>query len=376
MLIDRPQILNIMQCANLGGMEKTTLEIMSALKQKGAHCQLVSLNPIAGLGPLLAQRELPAKGLSYRGPAGLLSIPAMASEFRQIPEPDAIIMSGHNLAAFAALAGLDCKRRLLSIHFHHTGVKSRWQWRLIYAAAMRIFPRIAFCADFIRMEAEEICPMLRDVSLTMRYPFPLPARPAQQDRQAARRALGLPESAAIIGNAGWLIPRKRWDVFLRVAAQISQLRNDVVFLICGDGPLKSELIGQCAALGLSEKVRWLGWQQDLTQFYLSLDVALFNSDWDARGRTPLEAGAYEVPVVASVLHGGLREVIASDEVGFLADRHDEEWLAEKVLLLLENDEVRRRTGAACRKVLADRYNPGRYAGEVLQLLGLEARGTP
>lgn len=365
----RPQVLHILQCANLGGMEKSTLEMMSALRALGCDNRLVSLNPIAGLGPLLKQRGIPAKGLNYRGPAGILSIPAMAREFRR-SSADGVVMSGHNMAAFASLAAMRCKHKILFEHYYHTGVKPRWQWKLIYAAAMRIFPRIAFCSDFIRAEAENIYPPLRTVSVTRPNSFPLPPRPLKEDRAAARKTLGIPEGTLVVGNAGWIIPHKRWDVFLRVAAMVSGQNRDVTFLACGDGPLRNQMMEQSRALGLGDKVRWLGWQKDLTPFYLSLDVLLFNSDWDALGRTPLEAGAYEVPAVASVLHGGLKEVISSEEVGFLLDRHDEDWLADKTLHLLGSPDLRRKIGATCRRVLAERHDPRQNAVEVLKLLDL------
>jgi glycosyltransferase involved in cell wall biosynthesis len=370
MLAVNPQLLHIMQCANLGGMERSTLELMSALSTFGCSNRLVSLNPILGLGPLLDERGIPARGLSYRGPAGMLSIAAMAREFRRGPKPDGVVMTGPNLAAFIALAGLRCKKRLLFVHYHHAGVKSRSEWRLIYAAAMRIFPRIGFCSDFIRREAEEIYPPLRRISVTQYNPYQLPPRPREEERSAVRRALGIPDGTAVVGNAGWLIQRKRWDVFLRTAAKITAQRRDVVFLACGDGPLREKLREQCRSLGLDGQVRWLGWQEDLTRFYLSLDVLLFNSDWDALCRAPLEAGAYEVPAVASCIHGGIREVISSEEVGFLLDRHDEDWLAEKTLLLLESPELRRKMGTACRTVLAEKHDPARNALEVLSLLDL------
>jgi glycosyltransferase involved in cell wall biosynthesis len=362
-------ILNIMQCANLGGMERSTLELMSALQAVGCTNRLVSLNPIGELGPLLAQRGIPALGLRYRGPSGLLSITEMARTFRLGQKPDGLVMTGHNMAAFAALTGLDCKK-ILFIHFHHTGVKPRLQWKLIYAGAMRIFSRIAFCADFVRAEAEEIYPPVREVSVTQPNCFRLPPRPSNEDRAAARKALGIHDGALVVGNAGWLIKRKRWDVFLRTARLVSEQCQDSVFLACGDGPLRNELMEQASAMGLGERMRWLGWQQNLTTFYLSLDVLLFNSDWDALGRTPLEAGAFEVPTVASVLHGGLQEVIISERIGFLLDRHDEDWLAEKTLLLLKSPELRHEMGAACREILAERYDPERNAAEMLKLLGL------
>jgi hypothetical protein len=69
-----------MQCANLGGMEHSTLEMMSSLHDLGCSPRLVSLHPIAALGPLLEKRGIPARGLKYRRPWGMLSIPEMASE--------------------------------------------------------------------------------------------------------------------------------------------------------------------------------------------------------------------------------------------------------------------------------------------------------
>ncbi len=367
-LMNPPHLLHIIQCAELGGMEKSTIELIVALRSIGVENRLVSLHPIGELDSLLRYHAIQAKGLSYRGPLGSFSIPAMAQEFRRLPQPDGIVMTGHNASAFAALTGMRCRRKILYIHFHHRGVKPLWQWRAIYAAAVRLFPRIAFCTDFIREEAEEIYPPLRSVSLTLGNSFHLPSLPRMGDRQAARIRLGIPAEARVVGNAGWLIERKRWDVFLRVAAAITDQIPEVVFLAAGDGPLRGELEGQCDAMGLKDRVRWLGWQKDLTDFYRSLDVLLFNSDMDALGRTVLEAGAYGVPTVASVAYGGLRDVISSEGLGFLIDRHDEEWLAEKTIFLLENPTIGRRIGIACRAVLAERHDPETNARELLRLL--------
>ncbi len=367
-----PNILHIMQCANLGGMEKSTLEMMSAARSLGCSNRLISLNPIGGLGPLLKERGIPAKGLDYRGPAGALSLPEMAWAFREGVCSDGVVMTGHNLAAFAALAGHKCKKRVLFVHFHHEGVMPRLQWRVVYAAAMQIFPRIAFCSDFIREEAEDIYPALRKISVTRPDCFRLPPVSSERDRAAARKLLGISDGVAVVGNAGWLIQRKRWDVFLRTAARVASERPDTVFVACGDGPMRQELTELSRALGLGDRVRWLGWQKDLTNFYLSLDVLLFNSDWDALGLTPLEAACFGVPTVASVLHGGLGEVVHSERLGFLSSRHDEDWLAEKTILLLRNRELGREMAAACRMVVADRHDPLRNAIKLLELLDLSA----
>jgi glycosyltransferase involved in cell wall biosynthesis len=359
-----------MQCSNLGGMEKTTLEMMTAERSLGCDNRLISLHPIGGLGPLLTEQGIPARGLHYRGPAGVLSIPEMARAFREGVSPDGIVMTGHNLSASLALAGHKCKNRILFVHFHHEGVMPRRQWQIVYAAAMRVFPRIAFCADFIREEAEDIYPPLRRISLTRPDCFKLPPVPSESDRIAARKKLGIPEEAVVVGNAGWLIQRKRWDIFFRAAARIASQHPAAQFVVCGDGPMRQELTELSCAMGLQGKVKWLGWQKHLRDFYLSLDVLLFTVDWDALSRMPLEAAVHGVPTVVSALHSGLSEVIVSEKTGFLTNRHDEEWLAEKALLLLQNPKLRREMVRACREVLARRHDPERNARALLELLDL------
>jgi len=126
-------------------------------------------------------------------------------------------------------------------------------------------------------------------------PFVVPENVASaSERDSARRRFGLPKDAFVVGNAGWLIARKRWDVFLRVACEVSRRTSDAHFVIAGDGPDRSRLEALAKKLGIESKVTWLGWQSNTAQVYSSLDVVLFNSDWDALGRTPIEAVVHGV----------------------------------------------------------------------------------
>ena len=98
-------------------------------------------------------------------------------------------------------------------------------------------------------------------------------------------------------------------MFLRTAQLISRQVPHALFLIAGDGEERAKLEALAGELQIAERVKWLGWQKGLTQFYQCLDVMLFNSDWDAVGLAPLEAINYGVPLVASVQQGGLREIL-------------------------------------------------------------------
>jgi glycosyltransferase involved in cell wall biosynthesis len=363
------RILNLIQCTNLGGMEQANLERLCGLQSLGHSIELISLNPLGDLQPLLVQHGIPATGLAYRGRGGWRSAGQLCSTLRQ-RNADALIMTGHNLLAMLALGDLCRGRRLLAIHFHHTGVKPEWQWRLIYRVARHRFQAVTFPSDFVRREAEAIYPPLAAISHTIRDPLLLPEPVDQDGRLAARRALGIPVNSKVIGNAGWLIKRKRFDVFLRVAQRIAAKHPDAVFVIAGDGPERATLLELSEDLEIADRLRLLGWCQSLETFYYALDVLLFSADWDTLPRTPLEAMSYGIPVVASVEHGGLSEIISRSDCGVLLQEHDVLTLAHVVTDLLNNKPRATAIGQAGRARVGELCDPTHHADMMSHLLRL------
>ena len=355
-------------------MEQCALLLAEELISLGLEVEFLSLNPLGALAPLLHDAGIPASSAGYRGFAGWRSFLATRRILRA-NRADAMIMVGHNLMAMLAAGTKWRGRQILCMHFHHAGVKRAWTWRLIYTLAARRFREIVFPSNFILDEACRIAPFIRPKARVVANPIAMPSVRTESDIQAARSRLGLKPSDKIVGNAGWLISRKRWDVFLDVAAEVARQVPSAQFLIAGDGPDRRELERQSGQLGLNGRVRWLGWQKDLADFYLALDVMLFNSDFDAMGRTPLEAMSYGVPLVGSVVNCGLPEVIDCDDVGILLRNHDIPALSAHVIRLLRDQESSRALGQRGRARVEDVSCPRRHALEVLRALGVEPSGV-
>ena len=277
-------------------------------------------------------------------------------------------MTGHHLLAMFALGNLSVGNRVLAIHFHHAGVKPIWQWRVIYYFACKKFQAITFPSDFIRKEAEVIYPPVKFLSHTIRNPLSIPPVTTDNDRRKSRKYFGIPDDAMVVGNAGWLIPRKRFDIFLHVAQKVIASVPKVIFIIAGDGEDKSRLHDLAANLGIIDNIMWLGWQRDVTPFFQSLDIMLFNSDFDAMGMSPLEAMSFGVPLVASVVHGGLKEIIDNDKYGFLLDTHNVVKLSNYVIYLLQNPTIAREIALTGRQRVADVSNSHEHAKNIECLL--------
>jgi len=350
------RILNIIQCANLGGMEQANLQRLLGLRAAGHEIELLSLHPVGALGPVLARHGIPACGLAYRGRGGWRSVRTLRRALAAV-SADALIMTGHNLLAMLALGDTCRGRRVLALHYHHTDVKPAWQWRLVYRAALRRFKAITFPSDFVRREAEALYPPIASISHTVRDPMSLPGPVDPGQRTRARQALGLPPDAKIIGT-------------LRVMRAVSLAEPKALGVIAGDGPERAQLTRLCEELGLADRVVWLGWQERTADVYRSLDVMLFNSDWDALGRAPLEALSHGIPLVASLRHGGLGEILDRTQHCTLLDRHDTSALAEAVLGILRNPVGAQAQALAARDHIRQVTSTARHTAALSRLLAL------
>lgn len=110
--------------------------------------------------------------------------------------------------------------------------------------------------------------------------------------------------------------------------------------------LKSKLTSDIA-----EKVTFTGFiaRQDLVDRYYGADIFVFPPIWgEGFGLPPVEAMAAGLPVVGS-RSGALPETVAEGETGFLVEKKDPRALAQQILRLLKDDDLREKMGRAARK---------------------------
>jgi glycosyltransferase involved in cell wall biosynthesis len=110
-------------------------------------------------------------------------------------------------------------------------------------------------------------------------------------------------------------------------------------------------------LGLSERVKFLGFLTDIRPFYQAIDLAVVPSLIEPLGRIPLEAASYEKPCVAFAA-GGLPETIQHGETGWLVPVGDVAQLRETLRNFLDSPSPK--MGYAARKWVEKISEPRRY----------------
>jgi L-malate glycosyltransferase len=142
-------------------------------------------------------------------------------------------------------------------------------------------------------------------------------------------------------------PVKRVLDAVRILERVVQ-EVPAVLLMVGEGPERSSAQALARRLGLHDRVRFLGTQERVEGIAALADVFLLPSELESFGLSGLEAMACEVPVIGSDA-GGMPELVAHGETGFLCPVGDVEGMAARCVELLKDDPRRRAMGAAGRK---------------------------
>lgn len=160
------------------------------------------------------------------------------------------------------------------------------------------------------------------------------------DRVEARARFGLPAAGRVVLFLARLVPSKRPLDFLRAAARVPRGREDVVFVVAGDGPERAAC-ERAVHADLAGRVRFLGTvaHDDVPRLMSASDVFVSTSTHSNRALPTCEALLCGVPVVAYDT-GDTATVVHDGETGVVVGDGDVDALAAAVTRLLDDDDAR------------------------------------
>lgn len=169
--------------------------------------------------------------------------------------------------------------------------------------------------------------------------------PDRAARLAKRKELGLGEEEFALLSVGELIPRKNHALVLEALARLRRegKLEKIRYLICGRGKIEAELRQKAEALGVANRVAFLGYRKDVPQLCNACDLFVFMSLQEGLPVALMEAMACGLPVVCSRIRGNT-DLVESGVNGEILDSTPEA-LAESIQRL-RLDPVRRERYAA------------------------------
>lgn len=174
-----------------------------------------------------------------------------------------------------------------------------------------------------------------------------------EDAQTVRERYQL-SRPHIVGMVATLSNKKDHPTFLEAAMQILDKRDDVTFLVIGEGP-NSEACKAMVPERYQAHIRFPGNVTPVESLVNVFTVGVLATFTEGISNTIMEYMALGKPVVASD-GGGTREILIDGETGFLCKVTDVEDLSAKITALLDNPPLAKKMGAAGKKRIREDFN--------------------
>ena len=225
-----------------------------------------------------------------------------------------------------------------------------WISRQRYLATAKVFAISNFVAESVLASGiprERIALVYEGVEI--------PAKIAERARDSARRKWKVGGEEFVFASVGYLLPEKGHEHLIRAVARVAQQHSQCKLLLAGDGPERRHLEMLTVGLGLRDRVRFAGVIEEISEIYTASDAFVFPSLAEPLGTSMLTAMAYGLPSIG-VASGGVPEYVEPGVSGLLVKEAAAEDLAQEMVRLLQNAELRHRLGTQARKRIGEKFS--------------------
>ena len=195
---------------------------------------------------------------------------------------------------------------------------------------------------------------------------------------AFRRRFGIPDSHQIVTQVCWMIPEKGISDFLGMARAVAARKDDVHFVLVGEGNHREQYMKDAEAMGLANRITWTGMMDDPfgEGVFHAADVVCQFSQWEeVFGWMIAEAMAHSKPVVATRV-GGIPELIIDGVSGYLVNRGNCELMSERVLDLLKDAQARARMGQIASEIVQTKFDLRKNVTQLIKSYGITPSEAP
>ncbi|UUP16293.1 glycosyltransferase family 4 protein [Nitratireductor thuwali] len=258
-----------------------------------------------------------------------------------------VLLHAHSSKALetALLARFGQKVPLVVSRHNAFSVKSGWKYRMADAViAVSQAARGALARAKVPVSRITVIP---------------PAVDRERFANPTTERFGISDKAVVVLCAAAFAEEKDHETLLKAWKQVEAEERDAHLVLAGDGPLRAAMHQFCRELGL-ERVLFVGWRDDLPDLVAGCDIAVLSSRLEGLPTFLCEAQWVGKPVAATDA-GGAGEAIANGHTGFLSEVADPVALAQNLLRLTKNADLRKKFGLAAAARAQRLFDPNAVA---------------
>ncbi|HFE63223.1 MAG TPA: glycosyltransferase [Caldithrix sp.] len=346
------RILHLLNELTLAGKELQTLRLVKNINPAKYDCKIALMNCTFPLEKLGAE-QLPILLLNKK-PGNDWRIPFKINRICRNNRID--IVHTHSWGTLiegvmgAKMAGVP-----VLVHSEYGTFPSEWKYRLVEKTFWSLTNRLVVVSgdlkkriwQSIQFPPDRLRIIYNSVDETKFFP-------SHSLRVQFRRVFGFSQKDFIVGTIGRFHEVKNHEMLLRAAAKLIHNGHDLQVVLVSKGQREQVLRDLSASLGIANRLHFLGFQLDINLIMNGLDVFALTSFSEGCSTVLLEAMFCEKAIVATNV-GGNPELIADRYTGLLVGSNDHEQLAQKILFLKKNQDVRSDLGRNARRIAFEKF---------------------
>ena len=356
------RVLHLYSSWTAGGAEKLMLSLAQALEKNG----IVNIIAAPAGSYVLEQAKktgLKAYPLTIKGsfdPAGIFKL------WRIVEKEKVDILHAHQGKLFWPCVIIKKLRQSkIKVIFHrHAHLPHKFYSRSHYLHADRVIA----ISQIVAKDLEEIEKVPKRLLRIIYNGTDFKRFDLGVSGNEVRKRYGL-TGKDVIGTIGQMNkPMGKGQRYLiETAAMLKDRLPDNRYLIVGEGPILPDLKKMAQKLGVSDRVIFPGYQEDIEKFIAAMDIFCFLS-WDREGfgQVMVEAQALGKPVIGTDI-GGIPETFRDGVTGVLIPPQNPEILAKAIEELLSDRASMKRMGAEASKFVNEKFSLEGMAKSIVEV---------
>jgi glycosyltransferase involved in cell wall biosynthesis len=306
-----------------------TAALREQLRTMGVRCHSL---PLAATQPRSRGEALRLAASQARMTLGLLRHVRPTTVLVVLPHPD-------QAPGVVLAAALYPAPSVTSVQLVPTGLRFTRGRRLLYSGSRELGQRwLALTADNRRRLAGALG--WRQDAIDLIYngvadDLADSSQDRSQIRREVREELGLPRIAKLIATVGRLNDQKGYDLIADSIPDVVSDHRDAYWVWAGDGPARESLTRRLRLIGAHDRVRMLGFREDVPRLLAAADLFVFPSRYEGAPFAVLEALLSELPVIVSD-RGSLPEIVRDGVDGRVVHAEDSPALSHLTAWALDH----------------------------------------
>ena len=346
-MTERDPILVYLDADAVGGAELSTMALVDQLVEDGAAVVILHHGLPAGVTGARTSVETPRPRVGVPGLLDAVRLAVLIRRMHPAAFHASLTWQGSCRQGLLAARLARVPRRTAELHLAVPDVGARvpglvgalGRPDLVIAVSAAIAP---LARTWFRLDRDEV----RVIGNTVAVDAVRSAEPASRER------LDVSEDSFLVVVAARLAPEKGLDVLLQALADV----EDVTVAIAGSGPEAERLARTAGALGVADRVRWLGQRDDVPALLAAADAFVLPSRREGQPLALMEAMALGLPIVATRIPG-VDEVVVDEVTALLALPDDVPSLAAALIRLRDDPSLRASLGRAAEASVRVRSTP-------------------